>query len=66
MVQSTSDLTLKLSDLVRTAQARNLIKTNEFRELIRTAEFKRLMLSLADEQAKVMSQALLNTTVKPL
>jgi hypothetical protein len=55
-----SNTSAAFKKLAGTVQVRNLIRTNEFRELIKTQEFKSLALSLADEQLKTLSTALVS------
>ncbi len=56
--------TEKLKKLAFLPQTANLIKTNEFKELIKTNEFHEFVKSIAEEQAVVLAQSLLNVQVK--
>jgi hypothetical protein len=56
--------TEKLKKLAFTPQTGNLIKTNEFKELVKTKEFQDFVRTLAEEQAVVLAQSLLNVQIE--
>jgi hypothetical protein len=52
--------TEKLRKLAFLPQTENLVKTNEFKELVKTKEFQEFVKTLAEEQAVLLAQSLLN------
>lgn len=54
-----SGTTAAFVDLAKTGQAMNLVRTNEFREIVKTPEFRNFVKTLAEEQVKAMSIALI-------
>jgi hypothetical protein len=58
-----SNIGKKFAALAKTQEVANLIRTNEFREIVKTQEFRSLAGSLAEEELKSLSGALLNINV---
>jgi hypothetical protein len=58
--KTASKSTAMLKNLVLAPETANLIKTNEFRELVKTKVFQDYVKTLAEEQAVLVAQGLMN------